>query len=226
MRYGTALSYFALKPQTGLANLAYGSLCVFSTGFIPFLGQVVLLGYFAEVAEDLDRHPKTDRHDDFTFDRFTKYLSRGLYPFMVQLLLAVFGFAALLVATGVGVAVWLASGQPVAGIAAGVLAALLGAVATTMLSWPTTLHAQLSGGLDLGANFAFCRDFLGRVGWDTLGVVLAFIPIAFGVTLLGMMACFVGVYPASVIVSAAREHLMVQLYHRYLDAGGEPIERA
>ena len=223
MRYGTALSYFALKPGSGLANLAYGSLCVFSAGFVPFLGQIVLLGYLAEVAEDLDRHPKSGRHDDFTFDRFTNYLSRGLYPFLVQLLLAVIGCAALLV--GVGVAVGLASEQPLIGVAVGVLGVLLGGVAVTMLSWPATLHAQLSGGLDLGANMAFSRDFLGRVGWDTLGVVLAFVPISLGVALLGMMACFVGIYPASVVISAARQHLLIQLYHRYLDAGGEVAKR-
>ena len=183
----------------------------------------MLLGYFAEVAEDLDRHPKSNRHDDFTFDRFTKYLGRGVYAFLAQLLVALIGFVFMAVAAGVGVAVWQVSEQPAAGIAVGVVSAIVTGVAVSLVNWPVTLHAQLSGGLDFADTLDFTRDFLRRVGWDTFGTLLAFVPIALGVSLLGMMACFVGIYPASVVLLAAQEHLMVQLYHRYLDAGGEPI---
>lgn len=225
MRYGPALTYFAFKPGTGLANLAYGSLCLLSTQIVPFLGQIILLGYLAEVAEDLDRDPETDGHDDFTFDRFMKYLARGVYPFLVQLLLLVAAFAAFALAILAGAGAGIASDLPAVGIVVGLVVLIIGSVGVTALTWPVTLHAQLSRGINLGENFAFTRDFLGRVGWDTVGVVLAFVPISFGVTILGLMACLIGVFPAMTILLAAQEHLMVQLYHRYLDAGGEPISR-
>ena len=42
----------------------------------------------------------------------------------------------------------------------------------------------------------------------------------------GMLACYVGLYPAMVIQSLAQQHYVVQLYRQYLDEGGEPIPTA
>ena len=226
MRYGLALKYFAFKPRTGLGNLGYGTLCLLSTIVIPVVGQIVLLGYFAEVAEDLDEEPDGRHYYDFTFDRFLKYLSRGVYPFLAQLLVGLLAFAGYFVAIAAGVLVWLATDLPAAGVAVGLLVLGLAFVGVMVVYWPVTLHAQLSRGIDFGANWAFTRDFLGRVGWDVFGTALAFVPIAFGLTILGAMACYFGLFPAMVILVAAQEHLMIQLYHRYLDAGGEPVRRA
>jgi hypothetical protein len=43
------------------------------------------------------------------------------------------------------------------------------------------------------------------------------------VALLGYLACFIGVYPAVVILGMAQQHLVAQLYRLYLDEGGQPI---
>ena len=41
--------------------------------------------------------------------------------------------------------------------------------------------------------------------------------------MLGLLCCYVGVFPAAVVCELAAQHLMVQLYLIYLDRGGEPL---
>jgi hypothetical protein len=44
--------------------------------------------------------------------------------------------------------------------------------------------------------------------------------------MLGMLLCFVGVYPAAAIANMAIQHIQTQLYLHYLEEGGEPIAEA
>ncbi len=43
------------------------------------------------------------------------------------------------------------------------------------------------------------------------------------VTSVGMLFCFVGIYPATALVEFAQTHLLYQLYEEYLRRGGQEI---
>ncbi len=223
MRYWPAVTYFVGKPSGGVANTALGSLALLSASLVPVVGRIVWLGYLAEVAEDLDRDIDNADYDDFTFNRFTKYLSRGVYPFLSGLLLGLAGAVLAALAVLAGVAAGVGTGEPVAGVAVGGALFLPVLFGTIALSLPVQLHSQLSRNLDFGDLFRFVRDFVGRVGWDLVGATLGCAALSTGLMVAGLLAFCVGVYPAAVIAAAAQEHVMVQLYHRYLDEGGTPV---
>jgi hypothetical protein len=79
---------------------------------------------------------------------------------------------------------------------------------------------------DIGAAFQFTKSFWSTVGMKALSSWLVFVVLSLGVALVGMLACFIGIYPASALIQMASQHLHVQLYDEYLDRGGEPIEIA
>ncbi|HYH67775.1 MAG TPA: DUF4013 domain-containing protein, partial [Urbifossiella sp.] len=138
MQYHLAFSYFYAK-QNGWTNLLLVTLCL----FIPFVGPLVLLGYQAEVTERLSRDPDLRRYPDFSFDRFGELLSRGLWPFLVSLVVALMAVPVLLVAVfaamGIGAAV-----DPVLGFVLAFLIYLGGILALNALVIPIQFHAELS----------------------------------------------------------------------------------
>lgn len=50
--------------------------------------------------------------------------------------------------------------------------------------------------------------------------------IGFGLFMLGLIACFIGVFVALPILMIAGVHVRWQIYNEYLLEGGEPIELA
>jgi len=221
VRYGQAFRYFAGKPG-GTSNLLYGSLALLSTSLIPILGQLVWFGYMAEVTEDLDRDPDGD-FDDFTFDRFATYIGRGVWPFLAQLLVSVASAAGAVVAVGLGFLAGWALQLPWVGMVVMFALTVPLTFVTTMVTWPVTLHAQLSREFHFGRMARFVVEFTRAVGGRLAAAVFVYFLIGIPVLALGLLACCVGLYPAAVVVLAAQDHLMIQLYHVYLDEGGEPI---
>jgi len=77
---------------------------------------------------------------------------------------------------------------------------------------------------DFPAAWQFARRFWGLVAGQGILTGLIFFLLAMFVALLGLLCCFIGIYPASIIITMAGEHLMVQLYLEYLYRGGIPID--
>ena len=69
MEYLKPYTYF-VKTERGTTNVLWGSLALFSTSIIPIIGQVVVFGYQAEVAEDLKNDPEIAEHRDFDPNKF------------------------------------------------------------------------------------------------------------------------------------------------------------
>ena len=72
MRYWRAYRYVFDSPHW-LANLAYLSLCILSTHFIPVIGQLLVIGYACDVAETLHRQG----HDRTIGERVFDQQARG-----------------------------------------------------------------------------------------------------------------------------------------------------
>ena len=222
MQYFKPYTYFVSKANGGM-NLLWGSLAFFSTSFIPVLGQLVMIGYQAEVADDLKSDPDIERYPDFDINRFVQYLTRSIWPFVAQLIVGVAVLFVLAIAAGVGVAVGVATDEVVIGVLAGLVVYLPLVVCAAMLSWPLVLHAQLSQSFQLGESIRFTRSFVRMVGGQLFMSLLVHMLLSIPLTIVGLLLCFIGLYPAMMIQFMAQEHYMIQLYRLYLDEGGEPI---
>lgn len=219
MRYEHAFKYYVNRPG-GWNNLLLVGVC----SLIPVVGNIVMLGYMAEVAERLLRDPEMKDYPDFSFDRFAEYLKRGLWPFLVQLIVGTALGVVIAIVGGIPLAIASAIDLAVLGIIAFAVVELIGVIVAGLIVWPGTLQAQLANKFDVDGLKAFVPSF-----WKVLGIkaylsLVVFWLIAVGITLVGLMLCVVGVIPASALVHMATQHLLVQHYRMYLDAGGAPIE--
>lgn len=219
MRFGLAFGFFINKTG-GSKNLLLLTLCQ----LIPVVGPIVIYGYRARVAMALIRDLDLRDHFDFDFDRFSKYLMRGLWPFLMGLILSLAFIIPLAIAFGLGIAAGAAAGNAGIGFLVGGLVYFVGIVVLTMLSVPMTFHAGLVNRFDFPEAWRFAGRFWSLVGGQALLTGLLFVPLAMIVSILGFLCCFIGIYPASIIITMAGEHLMVQLYVEYLARGGEPID--
>ena len=202
--------------------------------FVPLMGPVVAFGYQAVLVEHLARGD--DRGwPPFELDRLSDYLQRGLRVFLVSLVVSVVvtplamavlvvGHAAALLAYDPEVPLTLAVvGCAVLFEAVAFLAVVYGGLALTTPLW---LRAALDS--DLGAAFdvGFVRDFLARA-WKPLLLSHAFmLAVSSALFLVGLLACFVGVFPAMALMLLVQAHVYAQLYRLYRDRGGRPAEGA
>lgn len=219
MRYELAFRYFVGRSN-GLVSLLLATVCL----LIPAIGPIVLLGYQAKVAERLIRDPNLRAHPRFDFDQFVDYLTRGVWPFVISLLISLASVVVVILPAVAIVAATAAADMLVVGAIVAAVILVVGTFGTAMVAWPWGLYAELTARFDLPGGWRFVKDF-----WSLLGVraflsILAFWLLGSLVGLLGMLACFVGVYPASIVVQMAGQHLLVQHYLLYLEAGGTPID--
>ena len=222
MQYGKPYTYFINKPG-GSTNLLYGSLLILSSMVIPVLGQVVLLGYQAEAAEDLKDDPEIEAHPDFDWNKLVPYLSRGVWPFLMQFLGSLIVAGLIFLAMGIGFAAGYATQEPAVGVVVGVVLYIPLLIVGSMLLWPLTLHAQLSKGFYFGPAVRFTTQIVKRTGGQLFMAMLVHLLISIPLSILGLLLCLVGLFPAAMIQFMAQEHYMIQIYRIYLDEGGEPI---
>jgi hypothetical protein len=255
MRYLQSYTFVFGSPNW-TTNLLLASLCV----LIPAVGPIILIGYLFEVIDALlGRRPwppdsKTaDRpteaitaqllatpttappthaegYPDLTFDRLGEYLTRGIWPFLVQLIVnlpvgVVFGLLWTMGMMLVSIAAANNSGVIAAVIVVLlILVYLLVVLALGVVSAPLYIRAGLSSDFAGAFSMEFLRDFLKRVGKETLLMQLFLTATSLLLTLVGMLACCIGMYPAIALVVFAHHHLALQLYELYLERGGTPVE--
>jgi hypothetical protein len=219
---------FIMDRKNWVMNLIYGGLCLIVAGFIPVLPQMVLEGWLFEVIDSLHRDPEHQEYADFDFNRFSKYLGRGVWPVLLKFLVGlVIVMPIVLLCFVIMFGLLMAFNGSVPALIAGVLTILVLALAAGLLEavivWPATLYVGLSGEFNISAIAAFVKDFVKRVKKELFLSILFFLGTGFVVETLGSCAFLVGVYFAMAAVLMAQHHLMFQLYELYLERGGEPI---
>ena len=222
MRYGLAFRYFISQPG-GFVQLLLVTVCQ----LIPVVGPIVTLGYRSILAEVLACDPNLTRHPKFDFNLFVEYLTRGVWPFLMSLVLSLPLAALFMVAWMVGMFGAMQQGpQGMPFVMLGIMAAaLLILPFYAAIAIPMTFHAELTNKFDLPGAFRFLRDFWRLVGSKAIMCGITFFPLSVLVTIAGLLCCFVGVYVTSTLAQLAGQHLMVQLYVEYLERGGEPLFR-
>lgn len=196
---------------------------------IPIVGPIALSGWMCEVHQRLvRRHPRPVPKIDFS--DFGEYIRRGVIVFVVQLVLSLplsfllmgIAFAA---AIGVG-AVSASTNEPLAGMAVGLGIGLVGMcvlfvfnVLTNAVTTRAELTESFGEALAFGKLMSYAKATFGKV----LIKSITFGFVSTGIVLLGLIACYVGLYPAAVVIQIAALHLRFQIYDDYLAKGGEPI---
>jgi hypothetical protein len=218
---------FLFDSPKWFSNLLAGTVAL----LVPIVGPIVFLGYQFEILEALHLHGEVG-YPDFDTNRLSKYLMRGVWPFLVDMVVRlVFGMLMVPV-VGVMVFVMIAAGgndKEVGGVFLLVFAcfyALLIIVVNLLLPLvltPIVLRAGITQ--DFGAAFSleFIKDFVGKM-W----VEMVLGSLFFGLTgtiilLIGLLACIVGWFPALAFVSFAHAYFLHQLYEVYLQRGGTEI---
>ena len=218
MQYGLAFGYF-IQRTGGFTNLLLVTVCQ----FIPIVGPIVVLGYRSEVAQALVCDDELRRHPKFDFNRFVEYLTRGVWPFVMSLIIVFVAIPVIMLVLLASILIGAAANLLEVGIAVGVGFYILALFLVIAFSVPMTFHAELAGKFDLKGAFRFAKEFWSTVGGSAILTGLVFVPLSLIVALLGLLCLIVGVYFASTISQMAGQHLMVQLYVEYLERGGSPI---
>jgi hypothetical protein len=194
------------------------------------VGPIVTLGYVYEVVEKL--HVSQGKHyPDFTFDRFMPYLTRGLWPFIVQMCTGmVMGvvFGGLWFIVAIVVAAIAANNPNAAWIAPTAFFSLFAviiivAIGISFALLPVFLWAGLAQEFSPGAMWGFMKDFLGLTLTEVILSRLFNSLVGTVVTMIALLLCCLPVLPAAMLVMFANAHLTYQLYELYLERGGNEI---
>ena len=225
MQYARSWKFVFDSPHW-LGNLALPIVCA---AFIPVVGQFVMLGYFYAVVEALHLS-RGQRYEDFAFERFMAYFARGLWPFVIQLILILPLMLVMMLMWGVGVALAAAfvnenNAEVVVPllIAAGMALYLIVFFAALIVLVPMSLRAGLAQEIALGAAWEFGVDFRRRVQPELMWSLLYNFLMGPVVMLVGALFCCIGMYPAQALLLLSHYHRVSQLYQLYLERGGTEI---
>lgn len=218
---------FAFSRQVGFGSLAMGLLLT----FIPVVGPILLAGWMAESHRRLVRRESPSVRP-FVFGEFVQYLTAGLVPFLVQLVVTLVAMMPMLVIVGIMVAIMVpmfTSGSDpnttvvismtlAVAIVVLVTMAVVGVVFTAM-----EIRAELSGNFSITFRLDGVRRFASRQWKPILGHSLLLGLISIPLLLLGLLVFLVGVYFASVALQFAQMHLRWQIYESDVRLGGEVL---
>jgi hypothetical protein len=218
---------FVFTHPDWLKNTVMGGLCL----LIPVLNQLIALGYAYEITELLHRR-KTASYPLFEFNHFVRYITRGVWPFLISFIVqtvlqpvlqitiqgSTFGLLAI------------AEADETAGTIAAIIVipllviGLFGlTVGLVLVLTPMMLRAGLSQDFGQVFKFGWIKDFVKRMWVESILVNLFVILLSMLLVPLGcVFFCFPGLMVAMGL-SIAGAHLNWQLYELYLARGGEPI---
>jgi hypothetical protein len=220
----------ALKFVFEDAEWKYNVLIGMVLMLIPIVGPLALSGWLMEVHQRLvRRHPRPV--PKLEFSDFVFLLQRGVTPFLVSLVTTVpliFVMYAMMFGVGFGAfAVQAATNEALFAVGVGligfVLLVVFWCVFAILMNAAMTraeLLEDFGRTLSFGELMAYARSTAGKVMVKTF----TFGFLSFGIVLLGMLACYIGMYPAIVVLQIASMHLRWQIYENYVANGGTPLE--
>jgi len=219
MRYLESITDFFKSPNWFM-NLLLGSVCI----AIPVVGALVYIGYNIGVFVQQHHQPNI-LYADFKFDRFADYLTRGVWPFLVQLVVGLL-LTPLAFVFMVPMYIAMFSNEEelfIVFLLFGVVMQIAISIAIAVFIAPMTIGASLTQSFGGGFNWPFIRDFIRRV-WGTVVLVMLFLmAISIPLSLIGLCTCYIGLFPAMALMTFAQWQLNRQLYELYLQRGGTPL---
>jgi len=218
---------YIFENPNWVMNVLLAALC----GLIPVVGPLVLLGYQYEIVLAMLTSGGV-RYPDFDFNRFADYLQRGLWPFLVQLVASVV-IAPLMLVFIIPMFVLMGAAAG-AGEDAAPFVFLIGipllmiilipiSILPALVLLPMQMRAGLAQDFAEGFNFGWVMDFVKKT-WLEMFLGLLFLSFtALILAILGVLACYVGLFVVMPLIFLAQAHLLYELYLLYLSRGGTPI---
>ena len=221
MRYIASLTDYTKSPRWGM-TLLLETVCV----LIPYVGGMVLYGYHLRSLMREHDHPDQPR-DAFEFEDFIDYLTIGLWPFLVGLVVSLVMMPLLMVVMiPFYVVIFTGADEPIIVIMVIAMVAIMVPLSLIMgvIATPMTLASALQQNFAAGFRMDFIKDFLSKMWMECLLAQLFMGFAGFVLSIGGMLACYVGLFPAMVLILFMNVHLSLQLYYLYLERGGKPLE--
>ena len=240
MEYLKGYKVFRSDPEW-TKKIGVGSLLFLSTMCIPMLGQIVLVGWQALIMRRaVQGQDEPLPRLDLDFDYLGKLVGIGFKGFVVRFLWSMpammLGFGVFFclyfgaIAVGVGAAES-GSGDEVGlvmmcCIGAGALLWLPFVVLLTIPANVAAMRTELTDDLNQGLRFKETIDFTKAMFKPLFkGHMLLFV-VGGGLGIVGMLMCYVGIFPVVVLGMIAQAHLMAQVYRLWVEQGGEELSVA
>lgn len=224
MNHLASVTDFFKSPKWGM-NFLLGAVSI----LIPIVGPLALHGW--HITGFWARRDETDpaKFPDFDFQFFVKYLGRGLWPFLVMMVVSLVVFPVLVILMFIPIVSFglcdhqTGSGFPVILIVAICLIYPIVMMVFSAVMIPLSLRASITQDFGKSFDFGFIRSFLSRV-WPEILVVMLFVAGLYLVAMvLTVITCYIGGIFTFPILIYAWHHLQKQLYQLHLSRGGEEI---
>jgi Protein of unknown function (DUF4013) len=224
MRYWRAYSFVFDHPQWG-KNLLLCAVCC----LIPVVGPIVVMGWMFEVIDGFIRRGNESNWEMFEFGKFGQYLTRGVWPFLVGLILGLV-VAPFFVVMAILWVVFVASskGKPDPALMAVfiigmVVVGLVMGILINLIKTPMILRAGLMQELGPAFSKAYTLDFVRKM-WVQIIVAGLFLAVtSVPLAIAGELCCFFPLFIVIALITMAEHHLYYQLYMVYLQRGGMAI---
>ncbi len=224
MNYNASVSDFFKCPSWKM-NLLLGAVSI----LIPIVGPIVLTGWLVTGFWGREFWSDPSAFPPFDFDRFVKYLERGLWPFLVNLVCSLVLVALLMV---IAVPLIIVAGVMDSGhghgqgtIAVVVIMAVFLLQVLLMLFYqvlvtPLVLRATITQDFKSSFDFGFARDFLTRMWKELLASMVFMLGLGLCMMILMVITCYIGGLFALPVLMFSHHHIQKQLYQIYLSRGG------
>ena len=223
IRFGDAIK-FAFRAEKPWMNILVSTLMA----FVPIAGPIAIGGWHAEIMQRLVRRHPTPI-PTFEFGDFMHYLTRGVQPFVMRVLVSLPFTIVIFIGAMIGgaTASFTARRGDPTGIFVvwGIIAGLMAVMAPVMAIVTSAVYTRA----DLVEEFTAAMQprklmkYMGATWLGVLGTAIVFGLFSFVIMLVGLLACYVGAFIASMVVQLGQLHLRWQIYERYVARGGEPI---
>jgi hypothetical protein len=230
MEYMRSVNYIFENPNW-LQNILFVAICF----LIPLVGPLVLYGYQFEIVEALHLR-RGGAYPDFDFNRFADYLLRGLWVFLVTIVLVIMVYAVIglvmLVAWAVVGGLAAVGGEDALAIGmmivvpVGFLFIFVFSILFNLFMVPFVLRAGLTQDFGASFDFRFAKQFVANTWAQMIVAGLFTMAAVLILEVLGVLMMCVGLFFTLAIAQLMLPHLLFQLYEVHLARGGDAIPLA
>jgi len=226
MNYQASITDFFKAPKWG-TNMLLGAVCI----LIPIIGQVILAGWVITQlwGRGDDEHPSN--YPPFDFQNFTKYLTRGLWPFLVQMACSFVIMPVIMIMIFVPMLFIDPTMQNHEAASIMLILFSFGVYMVVILGLnfilvPLSIAATLAQDFVPAFNLAFVRNFLSLAWKDLLLTTLFLFAVGIVMIIVAICTCYIGAFALCPVIVFAWQHLQKQLYLLHVARGGMILPRS
>jgi hypothetical protein len=192
-----------------------------------FVGTLVIFGYIAEVAE-ARCGGKSEDWPDFTIDRLSDYIMRGLWPFLWYIIwsvpMALLVGGPTMITMGLSNVLW-ENQQEVSATIVGVIGgsiAIAAFIFCMIFMAASLMSSALGNDFMKGADMPWILSYVTKMGATTFFVGFVFALVSTLLSFVGLLACCVGVLAVAPFTYLMYADTLAQLHDIFVTRGGTP----